>query len=159
MADYSQEFMDDLKIFIQPRVRNVKKNFKVSKKYLVENYPDVFKMNKKSFKVIDMDRAQEIMYQYYIPNIIMKDNITIKMYKTKEGYLNRAFYKRREPKPFNIIKEQFKDNEDIKKYLKNNENERVKNKVKYLSQYVPEDIKKKLDDKQLYQILNKYIHL
>lgn len=152
--------IEDLIEFAQPRQKGIKTNFRVSKKYLIKNYPNIFKINNttKKFEIINFDEAEKIMFNYWIPYLTRNGDITIKNYQTKQGYINRMFYQKKEPKPFKIIKKKFDNNVKVIEYLNNNKDEKIKYKIEYLKKFVNDEILKKLNDCQLYQILNKYIH-
>lgn len=151
-----EQFIKDIDQFVKKRVKGEQKNFKVSKKFLVDNYPDVFeiKKSKKDFIIKDYDKAKEILLEFYIPNM---ENLSVKTYTNKAGYTIKNIYQKRKPRPYNIIKEVFSGTPCIQKFLEEHKDDKPKVKINYLMDFVPNDLKK-MESYKLYQVLYKYIN-
>ena len=69
-------------------IKNVKpKMFKITKKELVSQYPEIFYYKGKAFNYTDEDKAKEILKDYYIPNMIADGKLSGKPAVTE--YVNK----------------------------------------------------------------------
>lgn len=100
-------------------IKNIKpKMFKITKKELVKQFPEVFYYKGKIFNYTDEDKAKEILKNYYIPNMIANGKLSekpaITEYTSKNGDIIKyeSYYEKksiRKPNKYDI----FNDNQYI----------------------------------------------
>lgn len=77
-----------------------RKKFKCTLKYLNETYPEAFRRN----KIIDMDKAREILKDFYLPALI--DSGKASVYYTKdEKYISKHVYMKHPSTKFSVLLE------------------------------------------------------
>lgn len=77
-----------------------RKKFKCTLKYLNETFPEVFKKN----KIIDQDRAREILKEFYIPDLVQSGKVSV-YYTQGEKYTTQHVYMKHPSKKFSALKE------------------------------------------------------
>ena len=77
-----------------------RKKFKCTLKYLNETFPEVFKRG----KIIDQDRAREILKEFYIPDLVQSGKVSL-YYTQGEKYTTQHVYMKHPSKKFSALKE------------------------------------------------------